>query len=299
MASAAQHQEAFQQNRSYLLGLAYRMLGSLAEAEDIVQEAWIRWQRANREDVAQPRAFLRKIATRLCLDHLKSARVQREEYVGPWLPEAVPDYVAAEIAEPTLADDITMGLLLALERLSPPERAAFLLHDMFEVPFAEIAAILDKPETACRQLAARARQRVRGSRRRFDSDRAAAERLTNAFLIAAREGDIEALKSILAEDVVVYTDGGGKRPAALNLISGLDRVSRFFAGLHKKRVGLAAELIYRGRINAAPGFITLEPDGLPQAVSIEAREGKIAAIYIVRNPDKLRHVATSLEAAAP
>jgi RNA polymerase sigma-70 factor, ECF subfamily len=290
MASAAQHQEAFQQNRSYLLGLAYRMLGSFAEAEDIVQEAWIRWQRANRDDVAQPRAFLRKVATRLCLDHLKSARVQREEYVGPWLPEAVPDYVAAEIAEPTLADDITMGLLLALERLSPPERAAFLLHDMFEVPFAEIAAILDKPETACRQLATRARQRVQGSRRRFDSDRAAAERLTNAFLIAAREGDIEALKSILAEDVVVYTDGGGKRPAALNLISGLDRVSRFFAGLHKKRLGLAAELIYRGRINAAPGFITLEPDGLPQAVSIEAQDGKIAAIYIVRNPDKLRLV---------
>jgi RNA polymerase sigma-70 factor, ECF subfamily len=290
MASATQHEEAFQANRSYLLGLAYRMLGSVSEAEDIVQDAWIRWSKARGEEVIQPRAFLRKIATRLCLDHLKSARLRREEYVGPWLPEPVPDYVAAEIDEPILADDITMSMLLALERLTPPERAAFLLHDVFDVPFVEIASILDKPETACRQLASRARKHVRGSRRRFDADRAAAERLTTAFLEAARDGDAEALKAILSEDVVVYTDGGGRRPAALNLLQGFDRVSRFFLGLRRKGGGLLPEIIYRGRINAAPGFITLEKDGLPQAVSIEVEAGRIAAIYIVRNPEKLRLV---------
>lgn len=288
MASAAQHQEAFQRSRPYLLGLAYRMLGSMAEAEDIVQDAWIRWSKACGEEVLNPRAFLRKVTTRLCLDHLKSARLRREEYVGPWLPEPVPDYVTAEIDAPILADDITMGLLLALERLTPPERAAFLLHDMFEVPFAEVASILNKPETACRQLATRARKQVQASRKRFTPDRAAAERLTTAFLKAARDGDAEALKAILAKDVVIYSDGGGKRPAARNLLEGADRALRFFLGLHRKRGGVAPEILYRGRINAAPGFITLEPDGLPQAVSIETEGQKIAAIYIVRNPEKLR-----------
>ena len=290
MASAAQHQEAFVRNRTYLLGLAYRMLGSMAEAEDIVQETWLRWSKTVAEEVLNPRAFLRKVTTRLCLDHLKSARLRREEYVGPWLPEPVPDYAAAEIDGPVLADDITMGLLLALERLTPPERATFLLHDMFEVPFAEIAAILDKTETACRQLATRARKQVQASRKRFTADRAAAERLTTAFLKAARDGDAEALKALLAEDVVIYSDGGGKRPAALNLLKGADRALRFLVGLHRKRGGVAPEILYRGRINAAPGFITLEPDGLPQAVSVEVEGARIVALYIVRNPEKLRLV---------
>ena len=292
MATGGEPDEEFQRHRPYLLGIAYRMLGSLSEAEDIVQEAWIRWNRTAVEDVEQPRAFLRQVVTRLSLDHLKSARLRREEYVGPWLPEPLPDFLAAEIEEPILADDITMGLLLALERLSPPERAAFLLHDVFEVPFAEISAILGKPEAACRQLAARGRKRVRESRQRFDADRATAERLTTAFFKATRDGDAEALKAILAEDVVIYTDGGGKRPAARNVISGADRVTRFFVGLHRKREGAPPEIIYRGGINAAPGFITLEPDGLPQAVSVEVHEGRIAAVYIIRNPEKLRLLRT-------
>jgi RNA polymerase sigma-70 factor, ECF subfamily len=287
-AAAGADDGAFEQNRKYLLGLAYRMLGSLSEAEDIVQESWLRWRRASRDEVASPRAFLRRIATRLCLDQLKSARARREEYVGPWLPEPIAADGGGGETEPMLDRDLTMGLMLALERLTPPQRAAFLLHDMFDVPFAEIAETLGQSEAAARQHAARARQQVRDARRRFDVDLAAADRLTDAFLKAARDGDAEALKKILAEDVIVYSDGGGIRPAARNPIVGLDRTLRFFLGLRRKMGGQLPQLIYRGLINASPGFITLERDGLPQAFVIEAQGGRISAIYIVRNPEKLR-----------
>jgi RNA polymerase sigma-70 factor (ECF subfamily) len=287
-AAAGPSAGAFEQNRKYLLGLAYRMLGSLAEAEDVVQEAWLRWQSAAHNEVASPRGFLRKIATRLCLDQLKSARARREEYVGPWLPEPVAEGPGRGESEPMLDRDVTMGLMLALERLTPPQRAAFLLHDMFDVPFSEIAETLGQSEGACRQHAARARREVRGARRRFEVDFAAADRLTGAFLKAARDGDEGALKAILAEDVVIYSDGGGIRPAARNLITGLDRAARFFLGLRRKLGDQLPPIVYRGRINASPGFITLEKDGLPQAFIVEAGGGKITAIYIVRNPEKLR-----------
>jgi RNA polymerase sigma-70 factor (ECF subfamily) len=295
-AAAGADDGAFEQNRKYLLGLAYRMLGSLSEAEDIVQESWLRWRRAGRDEVASPRAFLRRIATRLCLDQLKSARARREEYVGPWLPEPL---VPEAEAEPMLDRDITMGLMLALERLTPPQRAAFLLHDMFDVPFAEIAETLGQSETAARQHAARARQQVRAARRRFEVDLAAADRLTDAFLKAARDGDAEALKKILAEDVIVYSDGGGIRPAARNPIVGLDRTLRFFLGLRRKMGDQLPQLLYRGRINTSPGFITLERDGLPQAFVIEAERGRISAIYIVRNPEKLRLLPVRAPDPAP
>jgi RNA polymerase sigma-70 factor (ECF subfamily) len=287
--AAEQHEQVFRTNRGHLLGLAYRMLGSYSEAEDIVQETWIRWSKAGGEDILRPLAFLRKITTRLCLDYLKSARQRREQYVGPWLPEPLPDYLATGTDEAVLANDVTMSLLVTMERLSPAERAAFLLHDIFDLPFAEIASILDRAEPACRQLAARARKLVRGRRRRFRTDRDEAERLTTAFIQAARQGDVEQLKRILAEDVVVYSDGGGQRIASLNVLEGADRVTRFFAGIRKHQPMLP-HIIYRGRINAAPGFISLESDGLPQAVSLEIENGKIAAVFIVRNPDKLRLV---------
>lgn len=288
MASAAEPPErVFERHRPHLLGLAYRMLGSRAEAEDVVQEAWLRWQGAGTAAVEAPRPFLRKIATRLCLDQLKSARARREHYVGPWLPEPVAGDLAVEEHEPMLDRDITMSLLLALERLTPPQRAAFLLHDMFDLPFREIADILGETEPACRKLAERARRQVRASGRRFDVDREAAERLTEAFLAAARAGDADALKRILAEDVVVYTDGGGKRPAALNVIEGRDRALRLFLGLRSKATELP-RVLYRGPINASPGFITMEQDGLPQATILEMAGGRIGAVYVVRNPDKLR-----------
>jgi RNA polymerase sigma-70 factor, ECF subfamily len=292
-AEARPSEEAFQASRSHLLGLAYRMLGSFSEAEDIVQEAWIRWRSAGDEHVVKPLAFLRKLTARLCLDQLKSARRRREHYVGTWLPEPVPDYAASEIDEPVLADDITMSLLLAMERLSPAERAAFLLHDIFDLPFAEIASILDKPETACRQLATRGRKQLRSDRKRFDADRATAERLTTAFLKASQEGDAQMLQLILADDVIVYSDGGGKRPAALNLIRGREKASRFFLGIHRKRDGRQPSIIYRGRVNGAPGYISLEADGLPQAVSVQVQGERIGAVYIVRNPEKLRLVRSA------
>lgn len=278
----------FEQHRGFLLGLAYRMLGSRAEAEDIVQEAWLRWQGADRASVAAPRAFLRRIATRLCLDQLKSARVRREEYVGPWLPEPVAAGPDPEEIEAMLDRDVTMGLMLALERLTPAQRAAFLLHDMFEVPFTEIADTLGQSEAACRQHATRARRQIRDSRKRFAVDSAAADRLTDAFLKAAREGDAEALKRLLADDVIIHTDGGGIRPAARNLITGLDKTLRFLVGLRRKYGSFTPEIVWRGRINAAPGYITIESDGLPQATVIESDGKKITAIYIVRNPEKLR-----------
>jgi RNA polymerase sigma-70 factor (ECF subfamily) len=286
-ASALAAPGLFEQHRPYLLGLAYRMLGSRAEAEDVVQEAWLRWQRADHKSVAAPRAFLRRIATRLCLDQLKSARVRREQYVGPWLPEPVaggPDHPETAM----LDRDVTMGLMLALERLTPAQRAAFLLHDMFDVPFAEIADTLGQSEAAVRQHATRARRQVRESRRRFAVDSAAADRLTDAFLKAARDGDADALKRLLAENVIVHTDGGGVRPAARNLITGLDKTLRFLLGLRKKHGDILPKIVWRGRINAAPGFITMEKDGLPQATVIESDGERITAIYIVRNPEKLR-----------
>lgn len=289
-AAAASDTGVFERHRRELKALAYRMLGSLAEAEDIVQETWLRWRRARQadrdDDIAAPRAFLRRIATRLCLDQLKSARARREAYVGPWLPEPVIDPEAGEVA---MTDrDVTMGLMLALERLTPPQRAAFLLHDLFDMPFAEVAEALGQEEATARQHAARGRRLVRAARKRFDADYAEAERLTDAFLKASREGDAGTLKRILADDVVIYADGGGKRPAARNLIRGLDRAVRLLVGLAGKFGGAPAEIAYRGPINAAPGFVTIEADGLPQATVIEAAGGRIRAVYIVRNPEKLR-----------
>jgi RNA polymerase sigma-70 factor (ECF subfamily) len=187
--------------------------------------------------------------------------------------------------------DVTIGLMLALERLTPPQRAAFLLHDMFDVPFAEVAEALDQSEETCRQHAARARAQVRAARKRFHVDYRDAERLRDAFLEAARRGDVEALKKLLADDVVFYSDGGGIRPAALHPIHGADRAARLFAGLSRKYGGDWPEPVWRGRINAEPGYVTLEPDGMPQATIIEARDGRITAIYIVRNPEKLHMFA--------
>ena len=278
----------FEQNRSSLLGLAYRMLGSLAEAEDVVQEAWLRWQAAALTEIVSPRAFLRKVVTRLCLDQLKSARMRREEYVGPWLPE--PLAAGAHDAEPVLDRDVTMGLMLALERLTPAQRAAFLLHDVFDVPFGEIASILGQSTEACRQNAARARRLIRQSGKRFEPDYAEADRLTDAFLRAARDGDAGALERLLADNIVIHADGGGIRPAARNLIAGQDRAIRFLLGVRRKWGDHLSRIVHRGRINAAPGFVTVEPDGLPQVTVIEAAGGRITALYVIRNPAKLRRL---------
>jgi RNA polymerase sigma-70 factor (ECF subfamily) len=286
----------FEPHRRHLKALAYRMLGSRAEAEDAVQDAWLRWHATDRTAVDNPRAFLSQTVTRLCLDRLKSAQAQREVYVGSWLPEPVVDdetqFQPGPEAVHELANDLSFAFMLTLERLSPLERAAFLLHDVFDMGFGEIAAALGRSETACRQLAARARTNVHASRSALKVSPEESTRLAGAFANAIRDGDIAALARILAEDATFVSDGGGRVAAVPKPVIGRDRVARViigFARLYKPeqvRIRLA-------RINALPGFVMSGLDGmLIQTLAIEPGEhGKIKVIYVVRNPDKLQLVA--------
>jgi RNA polymerase sigma-70 factor (ECF subfamily) len=292
---------SFEPHRRRLLGLAYRMLGSMAEAEDAVQEAYLRWHDVDRARVEEPKAFLMTTTTRICLDVLKSARVRREEYVGPWLPEPVADTAAlAPDAQTELAEDLSVALLLALERLSPLERAAFLLHDVFDYSFAQIADALGRNEAACRQLAARARTHVREVRPAGAVPPRAASsavdpkhaELMSAFISASRSGDVDALMRILASDAKIVTDGGGKVAAALNVIDGADRVAAFVCGAVRK--GWTDDLSVRFHtLNGLPGLLVSGPGGMVQTTAFEIEDGVIKAIYVVRNPDKLRHLASS------
>ena len=273
---------SFDPLRPKLMRVAYRMLGSVADAEDVVQEAFIRWMGADRSDVRVPEAFLRRAVTRLCLDQLKSARRRRETYLGPWLPEPV--------LEEDEGEDVTLPLMLALERLSPLERAAFLLHDVFGVEFEEVAATIRREPAACRQLAARARTHVREARPRFQIDKQRGLELAQAFFAATRNGDMKALGTMLAADVTFYADGGGKRPAAPKPILGVDAVVRF----HERMAGWFREngstLVRTVFVNGLPGFVTLEADGELQTTALEIEDGNVVAIYVVRNPEKLRHL---------
>ena len=290
----------FEPHRRRLLGLAYRMLGSIAEAEDAVQEAYLRWHGADRASVEDPKGFLITTTTRICLDVLKSARARRETYVGPWLPDPVTDTAALAPDEQTeLAEDLSVALLLALDRLSPLERAAFLLHDVFDYSFSQVADTLDRNEAACRQLASRARTRVREARPQGVTpaqgtsgsiDPKHAE-LVSAFISASRSGDIAMLTRLLTSDVRLVTDGGGKVPAALNVLDGVDRVAPFLAGVVRK--GWTDDMSIRFEtINDLPGVIVSGPSGLVQTTAFEFEGGLVKAIYVVRNPDKLRHLAS-------
>jgi RNA polymerase sigma-70 factor, ECF subfamily len=284
--------EEFEPHRRHLTGLAYRMLGSLAEAEDAVQEAYLRWHATDQRKVADARAFLSKTVTRLCLDQLKSARVRRETYVGPWLPEPLLEESGLVVETASdYAHDLSVALMLALERLSPLERAAFLLHDVFDMDFAQVAETLGRGEAACRQLAARAREHVRAARPRFPFRPDEGARLAEAFMAAARSGDAGALARLLTADAALHSDGGGKKRAALNVIHGRDKIAAFFAGLVRKETSAITAIRVRpARINGLPGFVAVEPDGTVQTIALEIAGAEIAAIYVVRNPDKLRHV---------
>ena len=273
---------SFEPLRPTLMRVAYRMLGSVADAEDIVQEAFVRWMNTERVDVREPEAFLRRAVTRLCLDELKSARHARETYVGPWLPDPVVEEEAAE--------DVTLPLMLALERLSPLERAAFLLHDVFGLGFDEVAATLQRDAAACRQLAARARTHVREARPRFQVEKQRGLEIAEAFFAASRSGDMNALGAMLAADVSVHADGGGKRPAAPAPIFGFAAVmkaSEILADIFKNNPSTLVRTCF---VNGLPGFVTLEADGELATTALEIEDGKIAAVYVVRNPDKLRHL---------
>jgi RNA polymerase sigma-70 factor (ECF subfamily) len=294
---------SFEPHRRRLLGLAYRMLGSMTDAQDAVQETYLRWHGVDRDRVTEPKAFLMTTTTRICLDVLTSARARHEEYVGPWLPEPVFDTSAlTPDTRAELAEDLSIALLLTLDRLSPLERAAFLLHDVFDFSFREVATALQRSEAACRQLAVRARANVRAARPRAvtppptSSGGLGAEhaRLLSAFTAAVESGDVHLLTQLLASDVRVITDGGGKVRAALNSVEGADRVAQFLVDVTRKRPGAWWRDDFSMRfavVNGLPAVVVDSPEGPVQTTAFEIDGGMIKALYVVRNPDKLRHLA--------
>src|SRR5215475_8555570 len=282
--STSVESNAFEPHREFLVRLAYRMLGSFAEAEDVVQDAFLRWRDVEQSAIAQPRAYLARVVSRLCLDRMKSAVARRETYVGTWLPEPM----VTPPGEP-LADDLSLALLMTLERLSPLERAAFLLHDVFDMDYAQIADVLERSEAAVRQLATRGREHVRDERPRFHATGDATARLASAFHAAMLQGDLPGIARLLAEDAILYTDGGGKRDAALNPIYGRDKILRFLLGLERQRRLPVPDEVIATTINGLPGFV-LRTDAGVETIALEISDGAIAAIYTVRNPDKLRHL---------
>lgn len=292
---AAENTDAalFAEQRPRLLRLAYRMLGSVAEAEDMLQEAWLRWQAADRAEVREPGAFLATVVTRLCLDQIKSARARRESYFGAWLPEPLLDsqWVQPE-TQADEAHDISMALMLLLERLSPLERAAFLLHDAFDMEFSEVARILGRSNEAVRRLAARARAHLQeaDAKPRYAVSEAQGAELARAFRAASIAGDIPALQKLLADQAVLISDGGGLKPAALFPVVGSGKVARLFDRIAAKSGRDRDPAIEVVSINGMPGFVTLEPDGTLQTTALQIEDGRISAIYVTRNPEKLRHV---------
>jgi RNA polymerase sigma-70 factor (ECF subfamily) len=278
--------QEFQAHRSFLEGLAYRMLGSVAEAEDVVQDAYLRWAQVETRTIADPRAYLARVVTRLCLDRMKSATARREQYVGTWLPEPI----VAEPAEP-MADHLSVALLLTLERLSSLERAAFLLHDVFDMDYGDIASALGRTEQSCRQLAARARQHVRDERPRFAATDENRDRLFAAFEAVMTSGDVAEFAQLLADDAVLYADGGGKRPAALEPIRGKQNILQLFARVLADHGVFRQDQLRRVSINGLPGFVVQIEDGV-QTTAFEVTDDRIVALYTVRNPDKLRHLVS-------
>ncbi|MDK4714092.1 sigma-70 family RNA polymerase sigma factor [Rhizobium sp. CNPSo 4039] len=279
----------FAELRPRLVRLAYRMLGSVTDAEDIVQDSWLRWLATDRASVREPAAFLRTVVTRLCLNELKSARRRRESYVGSWLPEPIFDPDDGDAA-----DDITMPLMLALERLSPLERAAFLLHDVFGMSFDEISSAIGREAAACRKLASRARAHVTEARPRFAVGKEEGLKLAAAFFTASRTGDMASLQALLSEDVVVHADGGGKVPTSQRPHIGLSDTMRLHEQLARIFRAHPSQLIHYAIIDGLPGFVTIEGDSVVQTTALQVEREKIVAIYCTRNPDKLQHIITAL-----
>jgi RNA polymerase sigma-70 factor (ECF subfamily) len=277
---------AFEAARPMLLRTAYRMLGSLADAEDVVQDAWLRWSKVDQADVGKPAAFLRRTVVRLSLDVLKSARAKREEYVGPWLPDP--------IVQDEPVEEVTLPLLLALERLSPLERAAFLLHDVFGESFDDVAKTLGRDSAAVRQLASRARRNLRADKPRYNVSREQGMTIASAFFAASRSGDLTALGKLLSDEVSFQSDGGGKRPALPRVITGADEVAGLLAAIANiYQATEPTKLVRYTFINGLPGFVTEEADGL-QTTALLIDGDRIRAIYVMRNPDKLRHLESAI-----
>ncbi|MCW5849521.1 MAG: RNA polymerase sigma-70 factor [Anaerolineae bacterium] len=281
----------FDEYRPLLFGIAYRMLGSVMDAEDMVQEAFLRWQHAPEGEVHSPKAYLVTVVTRLCLDHLKSARGRREEYIGPWLPEPLVTEGRQEVAEAAmLSESLSMAFLVMLESLTPTERAVFLLHEVFDYEYREIAAILDKTEEAVRQMAHRARGHVQSRRPRFHASREQTQRAVLRFSETLATGDMTGLLAILAPDVTVWSDGGGKVAAARNPVQGQDHAARFLLGLVRKAPrGFTPRL---AEINGQPGIIGYVAGQPFLALLLDVAEDQITGVRFVLNPDKLRSLPT-------
>jgi RNA polymerase sigma-70 factor, ECF subfamily len=291
--------ERFLEHRSLLFAIAYRMLGSVADAEDAIQETYLRWRRATEsgEEIRSPKAWLTTTISRVCLDQLGSARVKREQYIGPRLPEPLAG-VTPDVAE-TVADfdSLSLAFLVLLESLSPKERAVFLLHDVFGYDFASIGEIVGESDAYCRQLAKRARAHISERRPRFEADRSQRERLTADFLRAVSEGDMPGLIETLTDDVTVFSDGGGKANAARKPVVGRDKVALFLTNL--ARLAPAQTRFRIESINGQPGIVTLIGGVVQNVVTFDFIDSGIRAIYIVVNPDKLRPVASSLSSTIP
>jgi RNA polymerase sigma-70 factor (ECF subfamily) len=280
----------FDQYRSLLFSIAYRMLGSVADAEDMLQETFIRWQQSGDEAIRSPRAFLVTIVSRLCINQLQSARVQREEYVGQWLPEPIVTDPGSDPLEMIKLDEsLSMAFLVLLERLTPIERAVFLLREVFEYDYSEIGAVLGESVVNCRQILRRARQHVSAVRPRFEASTQKQDELLQRFLAAVGTGDMDGLLGLLSEDVVLHSDGGGKAVAVPNLVHGADNVVRGILGAFRKL--LPKTLVRRlARINGKPGVVSYL-DGKPYSVvTVDVVDGRVQAIYILTNPEKLVHV---------
>ncbi len=285
----------FERSRPRLLGAAYRMVGSLSDAEDILQEAFLRMRSVAMESLDDPEAYLFRVVSRLGVDHLRSARVRRESYVGPWLPEPLlgtPPHQERDSNDAetmgTLRDDVSMALLVALESLSPLERAAFLLHDVFDLDYDAIGDVLERSEEACRALATRGRKHVRERRPRFPSSQERAERLVSAFWQSIQAGDIQALTNVLSSDVRLVPDGGGRVAAATRILEGVDRVARFLMGV-QERFGVYVDVDVVP-VGGQPGLIVRLDGKISQVCAFEFEDDRIRTVYAVRNPDKLAHL---------
>ena len=282
----------FEEWRRLLFGIAYRMLGSATDAEDVVQEAYLRWRRRGEQRVESVRAYLVTIVTRLCLDQLDSARAQRERYAGPWLPEPVVEDGVAAVEQ---ADSLSLAFLVLLEELTPLERATYLLHDVFGYSFDEVALSLGRTPAACRQLGARARKHVEARRQRFDADLQHGRELTDRFITACATGDLSGLLTMLSEDVVVWTDGGGKVRAAVRPVVGPHRSSRFLLNVAKKVHGQPYAVVLNGQ--SATVFVD-EAGNVVSALVLDILEGLIVGVRAVTNPDKLGWLSAHLDVPA-
>lgn len=283
----------FEEHRALLFSVAYRMLGTRADAEDMLQETFLRWQQVDAGEVQSPRAFLVTIMTRLCINHMQSARAKREEYFGQWLPEPLVTVAAAGLFDtPSLDGSLSIAFLLLLERLSPTERAVFLLREVFDYDYAEVGATLELSEANCRQILRRAKQHVAHGRVRFDVSAEQRQKVLEQFLRTSTDGDIDGLMAVLSSDAVLYTDGGGKATAVPNPVYGAANVARFLRRARQKFLPPALAQRY-ATINGQPGVLAYDQQQLFGALSVDVVDGKIRNIYIFRNPEKLMRVQST------